>query len=180
MAALTELGRRTGQELVALVEDSADEIRVTSTLRGDHYTVVTVSGPIDARAISLLAAHFAGLLNAGTRQLVVDLSRAEGVDDDLLELMRKVETKLRALNGRLELTGLAPPVLYVMDDEPLADVFAQYRAAVEDARPPALLWMALRCPEGLADVPEPGSAARCRLFIDTGAHGRGERWGRRR
>jgi anti-anti-sigma regulatory factor len=142
--------------------------------------VVAVGGSIDARAIRLLTAHFAGLLNAGTRHLVVDVSRVERLDGSLLELMRRVEDKLLALNGLFELTGLVPPVLYAMDDEHLAEVFAQYRATLEAPKPRAPLWAALRCPQGLDDVPEPGSAARYRAFIDTAAHGRGERWGRRR
>ena len=179
-AALDELERLTGTVVPGGSGESSGELTVTSTLRDHNYTVVTVSGSISARAIRLLAAHFAGLLNAGTRHLVVDLSRVEGVDDDLLDLMRKVEARVRMLSGEFELTGLAPPVLYAMDDEPLTEVFAQYRAIFEDGRPRALLWSAVRFPQGLADVPEPGSAARCRAFIDTGAHGRGERWGRRR
>jgi len=180
LAALAELEHLMAHALTTAVAGTAGELTVTSTLRGQHYTVVTVGGTIDARAIHLLTAHFAGLLNVGTRHLLVDLSGVDHPDDSLLELMRRVENKQVALNGLFELTGLAPPTLHAMDDESLAEVFALYRTTLEDAKPSTLLWSALRCPEGLDDVPEPGSAARYRATIDTAAHGRGERWGRRR
>ncbi|MEV0074188.1 STAS domain-containing protein [Amycolatopsis sp. NPDC050768] len=182
VAAFAELQRLTRQARGAPAETTGktEDLTVTSTLRGEHYTVVTVSGSIDARALRLLAAHFAGLLHAGTRHLVVDLSQVKPVDDGLFELVHKVEDRLTALNGLFELTGLAPPVLYAMDDALLAEVFSQYRAVIDDPKPRAVLWSSLRCPQGLEDVAEPGSAARYRTFIDTAAHGSGERWGRRR
>jgi len=182
VAAFAELQRLMGPARGAPAEVAGDtgDLTVTSTLRGKHYTVVTVGGSIDARALRLLAAHFAGLLHAGTRHLVVDLSQVKQVDDSLFELMHKVEDRLTALNGVFELTGLAPPVLYAMDDALLAEVFSWYRAIIDDPKPRAVLWSSLRCPQGLEDVAEPGSADRYRTFIDTAAHGRGERWGRRR
>ncbi|MET7995898.1 STAS domain-containing protein [Amycolatopsis sp. NPDC005232] len=176
--AFAELHRLTGpaREVAA----TAANFTVTSTLRDDHHTVVTVRGPIDARALRLLAAHFAGLLHAGTRHLVLDLSQVEQMDDGLFDLVHRVEDRLTALNGLFELTGLAPPVLYAMDDTLLAEVFSWYRAVIDDPKPRAELWSSLRCPQGLEDVAEPGSADRYRTFIDTAAHGRGERWGKRR
>ncbi|EMD26064.1 STAS domain-containing protein [Amycolatopsis azurea] len=182
VAAFAELQRLTGRARGAPLDVAgiAGNFTVTSTLRDDHYTVVTVGGSIDARALRLLAAHFAGLIHAGTRHLVVDLSQVGQVDDGLLELVHRVEDRLTALNGLFELTGLAPPVLYAMDDTLLSEVFSWYRSIIDDPRPRAALWSSLRCPHGLEDVAEPGSAARYRTFIDTAAHGRGERWGRRR
>jgi anti-anti-sigma regulatory factor len=181
-AAFAELQRLTRQArgAPADVGGTTGNFTVTSTLHGDRYTVVTVGGSIDARALRLLAAHLAGLLHAGTRHLVVDLSRVEQVDDSLFELMHRVEDRLTALNGLFELTGLAPPVLYAMDDALLAEVFSWYRAVTDDPKPRAALWSSLRCPQGLEDTAEPGSADRYRTFIDTAAHGRGERWGKRR
>ncbi|WP_020664662.1 STAS domain-containing protein [Amycolatopsis benzoatilytica] len=182
VAAYAELQRLTGRpsDVSPDVAGTTGNLTVTSTLRDDHHTVVTVGGSVDARALRLLAAHFAGLLHAGTRRLVVDLSQVGRVDDGLLELMHRVEDKLTARGGLFELTGLAPPVLYAMDDILLAEVFSWYRAVIDDPEPRAALWSSLRCPQGLEDVAEPGSTARYRTFIDTAAHGRGERWGRRR
>jgi hypothetical protein len=181
---LTLLPRHVGATLAELAHlrscsPAADEVTIGTMVHGCHRAVVTVDGPMDGRALRLLAMQLAGLLAAGVRDLVVDVSPVGPVPDALLDLMRKVETKVLAHNGVFELTGLTPPVLHAMDDPPLAEVFAWHRAVLDDGGPLAPLWAALRCPLGLEDVPEPGSAGRHRSFIDTGAHGPGERWGRR-
>jgi hypothetical protein len=180
----TLLSRYAGATLAELprlmpLSPSANEFTIGSMLHGDQRAVVAVGGPVDDRTLRLLTVQLAGLLAAGVRDLVVDLSHVGPVPDALLDLMRKVETKVLAHNGVFELTGLTPPVLHAMDDPPLAEVFAWHRAVLDDGGPLAPLWAALRCPLGLEDVPEPGSAGRHRSFIDTGAHGPGERWGRR-
>lgn len=58
-AAFAELQRLTGpaRGAPAEVAGSTGDLRVTSTLQGEHYTVVTISGTIDARALRLLAAR---------------------------------------------------------------------------------------------------------------------------
>lgn len=165
-AALAELEHMIGQAVIEALTDVADEMTITSVQRGDHYAAVTVSGPADARAIQRLAAHLGGLLNAGARHLVVDLSRVTHIDDQLLDLMRKVEARAVALNGVFELMGLAPNVLYAMDDGPVAEVFALYRATLDVASSHAMSWAGLRCPEGLGEVPEPRTAGRHRSIID--------------
>jgi hypothetical protein len=76
---------------------------------------------------------------------------------------------MAARGGVLELTGLTPRVLHGMDDDPLARVFALYRAAFERAHPPELSWATVRCPGGLDEVAEPNTAGRHRAIIDTGA-----------
>lgn len=70
VSVLAELQRLTGRARGAPPEvaGTAGNLTVTSTLRDDGCTVVTVSGSIDARALRLLTAHFAGLLHAGTRR----------------------------------------------------------------------------------------------------------------
>jgi hypothetical protein len=98
---------------------------------------------------------------ADVRELIVDLSHAGPVPDTLLDLMRRVETKVLAHNGTFELTGLAPPVLHAMDDPPFAELFARHRAVLDDGGP-----LARRC------------ADRHRSFIDIGAPGRGAWWRR--
>lgn len=49
-AALAKLEDMVGRAVVAALTDEADEMTVTSVQRGAHYTVVAVSGPLDARA----------------------------------------------------------------------------------------------------------------------------------
>jgi hypothetical protein len=67
-----------------------------------------------------------------------------------------------------ELTGLTPRVLYGMDDDPLARVFARHRAALEGGSPHEVSWAVMSCPLGLDEVAEPHTAARHRCIIDTG------------
>ncbi|MCI2419312.1 STAS domain-containing protein [Saccharopolyspora sp. K220] len=174
-AALAELADMAGHAFVAALTDEADEMTITSVQRGAHYTVVAVSGPVDSRATRQLAAHLNGLHNAGAHHLVVDLSRVTNLDENLLDLMRRVEARVLARNGVFELTGLAPNVLYAMEDGPLSEVFALYRATLEEAGPQAVSWAALRCPQGLAEVPEPRTARRHRSIFDVSARPRGGR-----
>ncbi|QUH03533.1 STAS domain-containing protein [Saccharopolyspora erythraea] len=173
-AALAELEDVVGRAVVAALTDEADEMTVTSVQHGAHYTVVTVSGPVDARATRQLAAHLDGLQRAGVHHLVVDLARVSLVDDELLDLMRRVEARVLARNGVFELTGLAPNVLHAMEDGPLSEVFALYRATLERAGPQAVTWAALRCPQGLLEVPEPRTAGRHRSIFDVRVQPRAE------
>lgn len=169
--ALTELDRLIGQ--VA----PPHELTISSTLHPGSYTVVAIAGRADAPALRTLAGYLAGLVHAGSRNFVVDLSGVERPGDDLLGLLRRFGDRLTAVGGELELIGLTPPVLYELDDEPLAEIFALYRVDAEGGQP---RWAALRCPQGFDGVAEPGSPARFRAFVDTAATGRGERFGRRR
>lgn len=169
--ALTELDRLFGHAA------PPHELTVSSTLHPGRYTVVTVAGRVDAPALRTLAGYLAGLVHAGSRNFVVDLSQVEQPGDDLLGLLRRFGDRLTAAGGGLELTGLTPQVLYELDDEPLAEVFALYRVDSDGGQ---RRWAALRCPQGFDGVAEPGSPARFRAFVDTAATGRGERFGRRR
>jgi hypothetical protein len=153
------------------------ELTISSTLHPGRYTVVAIAGRADAPALRTLAGYLAGLVHAGARHFVIDLSRVDRPGDDLLGLLRRFGDRLATGGGALELIGLTPPVLHELDDEALGEVFAQYRASFEGG---LRRWAALRCPQGFDGVAEPGSPARFRAFVDTGATGRGERFGRRR
>jgi hypothetical protein len=169
--ALTEVDRLISRAAPPL------DFTISSTLHPGRYTVVAVAGRADAPALRNLAGYLTALVHAGARHFVIDLSRVERPGDDLLGLLHRCGDRLAADGGALELIGLTPPALYELDDDALAEVFAQYRAAFEDGRQG---WAALRCPQGFDGVAEPGSPARFRAFVDTGATGRGERFGRRR
>jgi anti-anti-sigma regulatory factor len=159
----------------SVVASADDDMTINSVQRGAQYTVVTVSGPVDARAARQLAAHLTGLHNAGARHTVVDLSHVTSLDENLLDVLRRVEAEVAARNDSFELTGLEPNVLHAMEDEPLSEVFTLYRAALEEAGSEATSWAALRCPQGLADVPEPRTARRHRRIFDVGARPEGGR-----
>ena len=169
--ATRDAGKIAGLEVLRIINEPTAAV-ITSAQRGSRYTAVAVGGPVDTRTVRQLAAHLAGVLNAGTHHLVVDLSHAEQVDGVLLDLMRRVEERMLARNGVFELTGLSPSVLYAMDDGSLTEVFMIYRAVVDDGDPQAMSWASLRCPLGLADVPEPHTSARHPAPIDIGDHPR--------
>jgi hypothetical protein len=76
---------------------------------------------------------------------------------------------MTGLGGIVELTGLGSRLLHDLDDDPLARVFALYRAALDGAGADEVTWARMRCPDGLDDVAEPRTAARHRAIIDNGA-----------
>lgn len=162
MAELRQLVRRPAWA------DTAGEPTIRSTQYGSGDAVVVVDGAVDPSTAPRLAACLATLLATGTRKLVVDVSRAARVDGRLLDLMRRVESRMLASDGEFELTGLAPSVLYSMDDGSLTEVFSVHRAALDDGDARAVSWAYLCCPLGLTEVPEPRTAARHRAFIDLG------------
>ncbi|RRO17699.1 anti-sigma factor antagonist [Saccharopolyspora rhizosphaerae] len=173
-AALAVLEDLVGRASVVAADE--EDMTINSVQRGAHYTVVTVSGPVDLRAARQLAAHLTGLHNAGAHHVVVDLSRVTSLDENLLGVLRRVEAEVVARNGVFELMGLEPNMLHAMEDEPLSEVFTLYRAALEETGSEAASWAALRCPQGLAEVPEPRTARRHRRIFDVGARPKGS-WG---
>ena len=166
---LAELERTLRAAIVSTLAEAAGPITIASAQRGDQYSAMVLGGPVEASAIGAVGAHLRGQLDAGCRHLVIDLSRVGRSDDRLIALLRRVEARMAARGGVLELTGLTPRVLHDMDDDPLDRVFALYRAAFERAHPPELSWATVRCPGGLDEVAEPRTAARHRAIIDTGA-----------
>jgi anti-sigma B factor antagonist len=133
---------------------------------------MVLGGAVEAAVTRAVGAQLRGLLDGGSRHLVVDLSGVERLDDRLLALLRRVEVRMAARGGTLELTGLTPRVLHDLDDDPLARVFALYRAAFDRAQPRELSWAAVRCPAGLDEVAEPHTPARHRAIIHTRAGSR--------
>jgi ABC-type transporter Mla MlaB component len=168
-AELAELERTLRAAIVSTLAEAASPITIASAQRGDQYSAMVLGGPVEASAMGAVAAHLRGQLDAGARHLVIDLSRVGRWDDRLIALLHRVEARMAARGGVLELTGLTPRVLHDMDDDPLDRVFALHRAAFERAHPPELSWAAVRCPGGLDEVAEPHTAARHRAIIDTGA-----------
>lgn len=168
-AALAELEHTLRAATASALAEATGPITIASAQRGDQHAAVVLAGAADARAIRAVAAHLRGLLEGGVRHLVVDLSRVDQLDDRLLALLRRVEVVIAARGGALELTGLTPRVLHDLDDDPLARVFALYRAAFERAQPQELSWATVRCPAGLDEVAEPHTPARHRAIIHTRA-----------
>lgn len=167
--ALAELEHSLRAAITTTRAEDTGPITIASAQRGDQHAAVVLGGAVDAAVTRAVGAHLRGLLDGGSRHLVLDLSRVAQLEDRLLALLRRVEVRMAARGGALELTGLTPRVLHDLDDDPLARVFALYRAAFERAQSPELSWAALRCPGGLDEVAEPHTPARHRAIIDTGA-----------
>jgi ABC-type transporter Mla MlaB component len=151
---------------MSTLTEGTSPITIASAQRGDQYSAVVLGGSVDASVMRALCAPLRGLLDGGSRHLVIDLSRVGRLDDRLPALLRRVEARMAARGGVLELTGLTPRALHDMDDNPLARVFALYRAAFERAHPQEMSWATVRCPDGLDEVAEPYTAARHRAIID--------------
>jgi hypothetical protein len=166
-AELAELERSLRSAIMSTLVEASRPPMIASLQREDEYAAVAVGGPVGRRAVVALGANLRGLLEAGARHIVVDLSNITDMEA-LAALMHRVEARTLALGGVFELTGLTPRVLYGMDDDPLARVFARHRAALEDGSPHELSWAVMSCPLGLDEVAEPHTAARHRCIIDTG------------
>lgn len=166
-AELAELERMLRAAISSSVADTAPPMTLASAQRADGYAVVVLAGTLDGPAIRAVGAHLRGLLDGGTTHLVIDLSRVGRLDPRLPALLRRVEDRMASRGGALELTGLTPRVLHDMEDDPLARVFALYRAALQNADAHDLSWARMRCPGGLDEVAEPHTAARHRSIIDT-------------
>jgi anti-anti-sigma regulatory factor len=164
-AELAELERVLRSAMTGALMDAASQMLVASAQRRDGYTALALGGPVNGGSVPSIAAHIRGVLDSGARHLVIDLSRVAALDASLTALMRRVEARTAEQGCVFELTGLTPRVLHDMDDDPLARVFALYRAALEDASPRELSWARTRCPQGLEDVAEPHTAARHRTFF---------------
>lgn len=167
-SALADLRHIVGWATEPASRQPDNELRIASVQRGDRTTAVALGGRIDAHGIRQLAAHLAGLINTGTRYLVIDLAEVDPMDEHLLRLLRGVESRMLSHGGAFELTGLAPPVLYAMDDASLMEVFTLYRTVLDGTGAKVASWATLRCPQGLDDVPEPGTANRHRAILDSG------------
>lgn len=75
------------------------------TQRGD-YAVIVVSGSIDASALHHLRCHLRATVDAGTTDLVIDISDVDACDNRLAAVLARVQTRLRARHGGLQLMGV--------------------------------------------------------------------------
>lgn len=152
----------------ALIE-VAGAVRIASAQDRNRHAAIALGGPLGGSTTHTLGVYLRALLDAGACHVVVDLSRAQLLDDSLAAFLRGAGARMANRGWVLELTGLSPRVLHGMDDDVLDRVFALYREAFESASPTELSWAALRCPMGLDEVAEPHTPARHRSLIDTRA-----------
>jgi anti-anti-sigma regulatory factor len=75
------------------------EFSITVGLACDDAVEVSVSGDLDADALSRLRAVLNGILRAGHRRVIVDLARIGVVDGNTRELLTRTLKRLRAQGG---------------------------------------------------------------------------------
>lgn len=97
---------------------------------------VVVVGPGDRATAERVAGWVHGLIRAGTRNLVVDVSAAHDCDTHLLTVLARTRGLLTELGGTLEVTGVAlPQFLTALRAAGLDEVFVVYDALRPDRRP---------------------------------------------
>ncbi|GEL20293.1 STAS domain-containing protein [Pseudonocardia asaccharolytica] len=103
---------------------------IISSVQPDRdHALLTVTGMLDQESAAELRQRATGLLVAGARYLVVDLSQAYGAHPGILGLLAAASRRLTARQGWLKLTGAGPAVMEKLDEASLSDLFTIYRAA---------------------------------------------------
>lgn len=106
----------------------ADTGTISAVLRGVDQASVTVFGALDAPAVERLEAMLHGVVAAGARYVVLDLSDVIECDGRAREVLSATQDQLTAMNGWL--LPLTPPSqLADLDNASLDDLFAAYRQA---------------------------------------------------
>ncbi|MFC5996366.1 STAS domain-containing protein [Pseudonocardia hispaniensis] len=107
---------------------STGKLTISSVQPDRDHALLTVVGMLDHEAVAELCRRTAGLLVAGARYLVVDLSQAHGAHAELLGMLAGVSRRLVARRGWLKLVGAGPAVMEELDEASLSDLFTLYRA----------------------------------------------------
>jgi anti-anti-sigma factor len=99
------------------------------TIRVEQMDLLSVTGGIDDRGLERLRCRLDGLIDAGARLLVADLSGVDSCDGRLFELLARTQHQVGCQGGWLRLVGLRSSVLDALDQAALPDVLLVYRAA---------------------------------------------------
>lgn len=108
---------------------------VLSARRGRGCVVVEVQGDLDMATTPRLRDGLQRLVDAGDRQVVVDLARVPFMDSSALGALMLTFTALRDLGGRLSLAAVQPPVanlLNITSVDSVIDVYDTVQAAEAD------------------------------------------------
>lgn len=107
----------------ALSPRSAD-LTLASVQHGLEYAAIAVAGEIDGPAIQQMRHHVRALLDTGVEYLVVSLADVLACDARLGALLSRVQLRLRARNGQLELIGIPTAIRPLMQVGMLSEAFA--------------------------------------------------------
>ena len=111
---------------------------VLSARRGRGCVVVEVQGDLDMATTPQLRDGLQRLVDAGDRQVVVDLARVPFMDSTALGALVLTFTALRDVGGRLSLAAVQAPVakvLKITSVDSVIDVYDTVQAAEADMPP---------------------------------------------
>lgn len=85
--------------------------------------LVTVEGELDVATSPLLRRRLDAVVEAGGRDVRVDLTAVGFMDSSGLGALMAVHHRLRECDGRISITGAAPPVRKILEITALDEVF---------------------------------------------------------
>jgi anti-anti-sigma factor len=88
--------------------------------------VLALSGKLDATTAKTFEDKILGVINSGTRRLVVDLSRLEYVSSSGLRVFLLAAKRLQATDGKIVLCGLQDHVRQVFDLAGFSSILSIY------------------------------------------------------
>ena len=85
-----------------------------------------LSGKLDATSSKAFEDRILAVIDAGARQLVVDLSRLDYVSSSGLRVFLLAAKRLKSANGKIVLCSLKDPVREVFDIAGFSSIFSVY------------------------------------------------------
>jgi anti-sigma B factor antagonist len=98
---------------------------------GDHCVVAAITGALDLSSVTAIRDRLHGHVYAGTRHLVLDLSRVTFLDSVGLSLLVGLQRILSARDGVLYLAACTVPVLDLLEVTGLTPAFTLYDTVAE-------------------------------------------------
>ena len=92
----------------------------------DGVLTLGLSGKLDVTSSKAFEDRILGVIDAGARQLVVDLSRLDYVSSSGLRVFLLATKRLKSANGKIVLCSLKDPVREVFDIAGFSSIFSVY------------------------------------------------------
>ena len=99
----------------------------------DHFTVLSVSGRLDAMSAPAFEAEARKLLDAGAQAVIVDLTELVFVSSAGLRGILALAKGLRAVSGEIRFAGLQPAVQEVFAISGFTSLFKLYPTVADAA-----------------------------------------------
>jgi anti-anti-sigma regulatory factor len=105
---MAAVGQQSSGGLTRYTGDGPSDMTIGVAHLGAGFAAVTVSGPLDVRTVHYLRGQLHLLLDAGVRDLVVDLAEASRCDLRFAAVLLTLRARLQARHGTLVISN--PPV----------------------------------------------------------------------